>query len=335
MILVTGASGFLGGAIASALASRAASSNGNRVRGLVRKTSDDKRLASLDRLDVERAEGDLFDERSLDNAMKGVRVVYHAAGMLGQPGVPESAYMRIHVDGTLAVIRAAERANVERIVYVSSPGLLGPIDPPRPPADEDAAPNPTNPYERSKAAAEQAIASLEPSRRARIVTVRPEFVYGPGDTHVARLVRSIQRRAFFYIGDGSALCHPTFASDALSGILAAGDRGKGDRTYHIAGPRPVTIRAFSEAFAKALGVSPPRLSIPESPIRFAVSLAERLGRKLNVKPPLTTSGVDFFTMNRQFSTKRAQTELSWSPVIDIEEGAARAVVWYREKGHIE
>jgi nucleoside-diphosphate-sugar epimerase len=262
--------------------------------------------------------------------MRGVMDHAHAAGMLGQAGVPESSYTRLHVDGTIAVARAAMRANVERVVYVSSPGLLGPID--HAPADEDAPAHPTNMYERSKAAAERAVASLDPALRARVVTVRPEFVYGPGDTHVARLVRMIARGRFFYIGDGSALCHPTYVDDAVRGLLAAADRGRGDRVYHVAGPRPVTIRALVEAFARALGAPPPRLRVPEGPMRLAVRVSERLAKVARITPPITTSGVDFFTMNRQFSWKRAEAELAWSPAIDIDEGAARAVSWYREKG---
>jgi nucleoside-diphosphate-sugar epimerase len=325
MVLVTGASGFLGGALAAALVAR-----GDRVRVLLRATSDAWRL---DGLDVERVEGNVQEARSLRTAMDGVETVFHAAGMLGQPGVPEAAYTALHVEGTLNVVRAADAAGVARVVYVSSPGLLGPID--DAPADEDARPSPTNPYERSKAAAEEALAALPAPLRARVVTVRPEFVYGPGDTHVLRLFRSIARGVFFYIGSGRALCHPTYVDDAVRGILAAADRGAGGRVYHVAGPRPVTVRELGSTFAAALGVRAPFVRVPEAPLRLLVRALEIAAPIARRKPPLTTTGIDFFTMNRQFSTARARRELGWEPQIDLREGAARTVRWYREKGHLK
>jgi nucleoside-diphosphate-sugar epimerase len=295
-VAVTGAAGFLGGAVAQALEAR-----GDAVRRITR------------------AQADVTDEAAMTRALAGACAVVHCAGMLGRAGVPEEAFQRVHVGGAIATLRAARALGVARVVLVSSPGLLGPIR--GAPADEDAPPAPTNAYERSKAAAERAVHDFQREHGPHAIIVRPEFVYGPGDRHVLGLFRAIQRRRFFFIGDGSALCHPTYVDDAVRGILAALDRGIPGRIYHIAGPRPVSIRDLANVFAVALGVRPPRARVPERVVRVLVRALGRLS-------PLTESAVDFFTFDRQFSWDRAKNELGYVPGVEVEEGARRAVRWY-------
>jgi nucleoside-diphosphate-sugar epimerase len=238
-------------------------------------------------------------------------------------------FQRLHVDGTANVLRAAREAGVGRVVHVSSPGVLGPV--PNGPADEDAPYHPTNAYERSKAAAERAALALSSQIGLPLVVVRPEFVYGPGDRHVLRLLQAIARSRFFYIGDGGALCHPTYVDDASRGIVDAGERGAAGRIYHFAGPRAVTIRELAETFARAMGAPPPRVRLPRALVHGLALALDEVTRGTRLRPPLTMSAYDFFTMDRQFSWARARSELGWSPEVELLDGAARAVRWYRER----
>jgi nucleoside-diphosphate-sugar epimerase len=324
MIVVTGATGFIGGAVARTLVAR-----GEAVRGLVRAASN---ATTLEEAGVAVVRGDVTDPSGLEEAFAGARAVVHAAGMLGVAGAQDEAYERVHVLGTMNVVRKARAAGIGRVVHISSPGLLGPIPRGAPSADERAAPAPTNPYERSKAKAEAALGDDAARSGALAVIVRPEFVYGPGDHHVLRLFRAIQRRRFVYVGGGEALCHPTYIDDAVRGILGALDRGVPGRIYHLAGPRPVTIRHLAETFAGACGVAPPFVHVPERPMRLAVGAMERLGRALGVGVPIGTTAIDFFTMDRHFSWQRARAELGFEPVVDLAEGARRSVDWYRTLG---
>jgi nucleoside-diphosphate-sugar epimerase len=324
VIVVTGASGFLGGAVARAFATR-----GESVRALVRATSDTRGLRSAG---IAPAIGDVVSGAGLDAAFDGATVVVHAAGMLGRAGAEDAEYERVHVDGTLNVLRAARTRGVARVVYVSSPGLLGPIARDAPAADEDTPPNPTNPYERSKAAAEVAVLEDAARNGPLAIVVRPEFVYGPGDHHVLRLVRAIQKRRFFYIGRGDSLCHPTYVDDAVAGLVAAADRGRPGRTYHVAGPRPLSIRELAETYARACDVSPPFVRLPKAPLRLALSVLEPLAARAHVTLPLGTSAIDFFTFDRHFSTERARNELGFEPKVDLSEGTRRTVRWYQSEG---
>jgi nucleoside-diphosphate-sugar epimerase len=322
VILVTGATGFLGGAVARALHAR-----GDGVRVLVRNPASVRDFPS----GVALAKGDVTEPRTLEGAFGGVDLVVHAAGMLGRAGAKEAEYMRLHAEGTRNVLAASLEAGVPRVLHVSSPGVLGPITTAEP-ADEEAPLAPSNVYERSKAAAEREVRAFEAAHGARVTVVRPEFVYGPGDMHVLGLFRAIKRRIFFYIGTGDALCHPTFIDDVVSGMLAAIDRGATGRIYHLAGPSPVSIRTLAETFARAMRVPPPRPRVPELVMRTAVRglrpLATLAGRAL----PIDESGIDFFTQDRKFSTARARRELGWEPLVDVEAGAARTVRWYEERG---
>jgi nucleoside-diphosphate-sugar epimerase len=322
--VVTGASGFLGGAVVRALLAR-----GETVRALVRPTSDARSLRADG---VELCFGDVASGEGLAQAFEGARVVVHAAGVLGSPGIPESTYDCVHVQGTLHVVRTARGAGVERVVHVSSPGLLGPIPRDAPDADEDAPPRPTNAYERSKAAAEAALREDAARAGALAVVVRPEFVYGPGDRHVLRLFQAIRRRRFVYVGRGDALCHPTHVDDAVRGILAAADRGARGRAYHVAGPRPVPVRRLVETIARSLGVRPPFVHVPERAMRLAVAAVERVAARAGGTPPIASSAVDFFTLDRHFSWRRAEAELGYRPQIELEEGVRSTVRWYQERG---
>lgn len=324
MIVVTGATGFLGGAIARALVAR-----GESVRALVRASSDTR---ALERAGVGLARGDVTTLPGLAKAFDGARAVVHAAGMLGRAGLPEAEYERVHVTGTQNILAGARAAEVGRVVHLSSPGVLGPIPRHAPDADEGAPLRPTNAYERSKAAAEEAV-RRDASRNGPIaVVVRPEFVYGPGDCHVLRLFQAVARRRFVYFGGGRALCHPTFVDDAVGGVLAALDRGEPGRTYHIAGPRPVPIRELVETYAAAMGVRSPSLHVPERPVRLALRLLEPWAHRFHVPLPLSTSAIDFFTMDRHFSVRCAKEELGFAASVDLEDGVRRTVRWYEAEG---
>jgi len=321
-VFITGATGFLGGALARALAQE-----GAEVHALARPRAD---RSALDGVAITWHEGDVTVPRTLSGVMGGAEWIIHAAGRLGQAGVPEEVYRRLHVDGTRNVMAAALAMGTQpRVLHVSSPGVLGPIR--GGPAAEDAPYAPSNPYERSKAASEQ-VAFEFVSGGLEVVISRPEFVYGPGDRHVLGLFQAVQRGRFFLIDGGRRLCHPTFIADAVAGMLLCLRGGRSGSIYHIAGPRPVTFRAFSEMIATSLGVPPPRLSLPRWSAMLGAIAFEALGRVTGRKPPLSRTGVAFFSEDRLFSWQRAHQELGYTPQFDVAAGVARTIAWYRQKG---
>jgi dihydroflavonol-4-reductase len=318
-VALTGATGFLGSALARALTSQ-----GFKVIALVRPTSD---RSVLEGLDVSWAEGDITEPASLKGLLDGADWLIHAAGMLGRAGVAEKNYHRVHVDGLANVL--GEAGHCRRLLHISSSGVLGPIQ--GPPADEAAAPAPSNPYERSKAAGE-ALAQEHARAGLPLVIARPEFVYGPGDRHVLRLFQAVKAGRFFYIGGGRHCCHPTFIDDAVDGLLRCLRQGRPGQIYHITGPRPVTFRELGETIAGALEVAPPRWSLPRPLAWKGAAALEAAGKALGFRPPLSRTAVAFFSEDRRFSWAKAEQELVYRPAIELAEGVRRSVAWYRQQG---
>jgi nucleoside-diphosphate-sugar epimerase len=204
--------------------------------------------------------------------------------------------------------------------------------PDRPVTMDEASPlAPSNPYERSKAQAERYVHEFA-LQGLPVITGRTEFVYGPGDTHVLGLFRAIQRGIFFYAGNGRNTCHPTYIGDAVKGLLSCLRRGRPGEIYHVTGPRALTFHELAETIAKALGVPPPRWHIPV-PLAQVGAAALELAGKLTGRPvPLSRTGVAFFSENRRSTSAKAERELGFVPLFDLEEGISRTVAWYREQG---
>ncbi len=321
-VLITGGTGFLGSRLARALCQA-----GRSVRILARPTSD---LSRLKGLDMEIILGDVLLSNTLPEALDGIQVVYHLAGMLGGAPVPDAAYRDLHVNGTLNVLVVAQACGAKRFVHVSSPGVLGPIQ--NPPANETWPHAPSNVYEVTKSEGEKLALAFAQRTGLCLTVARPEFVYGPGDTHVLELFRAIQKRRFFFIGAGENCVHPTFVDDAVRGMTLCETDGQSGRVYHIAGPEPVTIRQLATTIAQALGVSPSRLRVPR-PLALAVAAGlELASMAVPFRSPLSRSAVNFFTETRVFSTARAQAELGYRAQVPLPEGIRRTVAWYREQG---
>jgi dihydroflavonol-4-reductase len=321
-VLITGGAGFLGSHLTRALCQA-----GRPVRVLARPTSD---LSRLEDLDAEIVLGDVLLSNTLPEAMDGVKVVYHLAGMLGGAPVSDAAYRDLHVNGTLNVLVTAQASGVERFVHVSSPGVLGPIK--DPPADESWPHAPSNIYETTKSEGEKLALAFSQRTGLSLTVARPEFVYGPCDTHVLGLFRAIQSRRFFYVGSGESRVHPTFVDDAVRGMRLCETDGQTGRVYHITGPEPVTIRQLATTIAEALGVSSPRWRVPRFLAMAAAIGLELVAMVVPFRPPLSRSAVNFFTETRAFSTTRAQADLGYQARVPLVEGVRRTVAWYREQG---
>jgi len=317
---MTGATGFVGGALARRLAAA-----GYEIVALARPASQRDHLADLP---ITWVEGDVTDRDSLRGKFDGADWLIHAAGMLGQAGVPEQAYFELHEKGTINVLAEAETARIGRVLHVGSPGVLGPIS--GGPADENAPLAPSNPYEHSKAAAEQA-AQVYARAGLPVIIARPEFIYGPGDLHVLGLFQAVRDGRFFTINGGRATCHPTYIDDAVTGMLLALQRGRIGEIYHIAGPEPVTFRELGETIAAALGVKPPKLNLPRPIVMLGATGLELAGKLFRKRPPLSRTGVAFFSESRRFSWQKAHNELGYSPAFDLPAGVAATVAWYKKQ----
>lgn len=320
-ILITGATGFIGGALARRLLSE-----GAPVRILAR---DPGRAALLAKDGAEIIRGDVTDIASCNKAAIGADAVIHSAGVLGGWGKPESLFWKVNYEGTKNMLEAASGANVKRFVHVSSCGVFGPLNGGETPADERPY-NPSNTYEKTKAEAEKI--ALEFSRNGLpLVVVRPEFVYGPGDLHLLGLFRAIKRGRFLFFNDGAAMVHPTYIDDLVDGILLAlkSDKSIG-RGFNIAGEKRIMIKDFADSISIAMSVPPTRFSIPSRAASIIATILENTAGRIT-EPPLTKAQVEFLTKDHGSSIMESKKVLGYQPKIGIDEGIRRTVDWYRSQ----
>ncbi len=320
-VLVTGASGFLGSSLVEALRSK-----GYDVRCFVRKSSD---TIFLEGLGVEFAYGDITDKASLWNALSGVEVVFHLAGLLGKWRVPAGVYHDVHVGGTQTVLDACLKQGISRLIYCSSSGVLGPL---QGLGDERSPYNPSNPYEYAKAEAEKVV--LRHKDDLDVTVIRPGLVYGPRDLHMLALFKSLKDRRFFIIGDGKALLHPVYVGDLDQSFLLCLENPRSiGEVYLIGGERPVTVEEFINLFSENLGSKASFRHVPLWGAKLLAGVAESSGRLLGFEPPLTYSRVKFFTENRAFSCFKAKTDLGYVPT-SLNDSIKQTLNWYRKEGYL-
>lgn len=319
-VLVTGATGFIGGYLVRAL-----QREGYAVRALVR---DESRAAGLDRVELFR--GDLREPESLVGIERDVDIVVHCASLLGKWGTDRTLLYDVNVRGTIELLARFRDIELRRFVHLSAGGVTGPLA--QRSVDETYACKPATAYERTKFLAEREV--LEQSKRFGIpaTVVRPTFTYGPGDPHKIALFRAVQRGRYVFIGGGESVNHPVFVDDVIGGILLAIERGRVGEAYIIGGERPVTKREFVWSIADALGVKRPGWSIPKW---FAVITAwklEVLAWIVRFEPILTRSRVMMMADNFGYSIEKAGKELGYAPRTGLREGIAATVRSYREAG---
>jgi nucleoside-diphosphate-sugar epimerase len=324
-VLVTGGTGFLGRHLVRALRTR-----GRRVRVLVRSPAR-RPTADLEQAGAELVPGDLLDAESVRAAVDGADTVFHLAGRLLQPGVPDADYERLHVEGTKTLLAACRASAVRAVVHCSTTGVLGPTGPA--PAAEDAPARPSNVYERTKAEGERV--ALEAFRRdgVPVAVARPALVYGPGDLHLLAWFHAIDAGLYRVVGRGDNLLHPVFVGDVVEGLLQCAEqpRTRG-RVYHLVGAQPVAIRDLAACIAGALGRSLPRVHLPASIASAAAAVLESLPGVPPSRLPITRSRVSFMTESRAYCGCRARDELGFVPLVDLRTGLERTVAWYRSEG---
>ena len=306
--LVTGATGFVGSAVLRALLAR-----GHAVRALVRRGSDRQ---NLDGLNVALAEGDLTNPASLARAADGCRYLFHVAADY-RLWVPDpAAMMRANVDGTRALLLAAQAQGVERIVYCSSVAALGLTKGGTPPADE------TTPvsldkivgvYKRSKYLAEQAVLALVREHGMPVVIVNPSTPVGPRDIKptppTGKMIRDAATgRMPAYVETGLNIVH---VDDVAEGHVLALERGVIGERY-ILGGEDLALGDLFALVANVAGRKPPRIKLPIGPLVPVAVVCELLAR-FGVEPVVTRETLAMARKMMFFSSAKARAALGYAP----------------------
>ena len=314
-VLVTGAGGFVGSHFAPYLADR-----GFAVRAI-----DVHPPAQPQGAGVDFRVQDIREPRGLADALEGVDTVFNLASVHLDVHATPAQFEAVNVKALEQLIELSAAAHVRRVVQVSSVGVYGHVA--HPPAAEDAPLNPENEYERTKAAGEQAARAAARRTGLDLVIVRPAWVYGVGCPRTAKLIRSLRKRRFFFIGPGNNLRHPIYIADMLAALelaAAAGPEISG-RTFNIAGPCWMTVEEMVGEFARALQVAPPVFHAPRWLGLSVGWAAEQVSAVVGAEPPVSRRTLAFFENDNAFDIGAARQSLGFEPKTDLP-GGARAVI---------
>jgi dihydroflavonol-4-reductase len=316
LVLLTGASGFIGSRVQSLLLNR-----GYHLRILTRKP--DRKLPPIDCF-----VGDLTDASACRRATENVNIVIHAAGAKRDA----TQFWMVNVQGTENLLAAAVCEGVERFVHISSVGVIG-ADPLKSKVfGEDISCKPRNEYERSKWEAEKLVQRAA-MKGLQVAILRPANVFGEGDPEqgLLRLIRSVKNGWFVYLGGRYAICNYVFVDDVADACITLAEQPAAlGHTYNLSDD--CTLGEFVDALADELEVARPRFQLPGS-----LSILMKTGlRTLRGFPSVSNISIisRVMSLNNQarFATARLADELGFRCLLGWRVGLDRVIRWYRSQG---
>jgi nucleoside-diphosphate-sugar epimerase len=331
-ILITGATGFIGGAVARALLSQ-----GRPVRVLARSAQRAQALAALG---AEVVTGDLLDPRAITDSVRGCELVIHAAGRPGPAS--RRMFQALHVDATAALVEASITAGVRRFVHIASQAVLFGGEDLLDATDETPYPARfIDPYSASKARGEQvalaANARQGPRGRFEVTSIRPAVVWGPGDRTVlpimAKLASGLGIPACGPGDNTEATTHIDHAVDAI--IAACSAPAAPGRAYLVLDGFSVTWRQFLGGYVRAAGAPERFMRVPKPLAQPAAWMLDHTAGALGLPVPLAYFGVRTALTSRRFRATAAARDLGYTPRVTWAEGLEGVSAWAQSVGGLK
>jgi dihydroflavonol-4-reductase len=328
LVFVTGASGFVGSAVARRLQQK-----GFRLRLAVRASS---RRDNLEGLDAEVVVADIKDRAALEKAMAGCRYLFHVAADYRLWAKDPEEIVRNNRDGTLAPMQAALAAGVERVVYTSSVATLKartdgvPVDETCRHSEQTA----IGAYKRSKVVAERVVEKMVAEEGLPAVLVSPSTPIGPRDikpTPTGRIiVEAATGKIPAFVDTGLNLVH---VDDVAEGHILALEKGRIGETY-ILGGEDVSLRQMLAVIAELAGRKAPTINLPRAPLYPIAWIAEAIARVTGNEPFVTADALTMAKYHMFFSSAKATRELGYT-ARPYREALADAFAWFKAAGYLK
>ena len=323
-VLVTGATGFIGGR----LAQRLAAEENAIVTATGRKLDN---VPFLQMLNVTLAKADLLDEKRMSELITGQAIIFHVAAWLSHSSDDADKAYAINVTATETLIRAAAEAGVQRVIVVSSMTAYGFPAPNTPHVTEEMPLDLTqeDTYGRTKAQGETRALALGQELGIEVVVVRPGMVYGPrGESYTVQTLKLVRSGVPCLVGDGSGNAFPVFVDNLIDGMLltAVSPNAPGEAFQFI--DPPVNWRTFFGYYGAMCNKNPRGMPL------WGAKIVGTVRDLFNLRLPLSRQRVRFLTLPTIYPTTKAETLLGYQPRLSIEEGMQQSEAWLREEGYL-
>jgi len=329
-VLVTGASGFLGGRLAQVLALE-----GEKVTVLARADSDLRHLSQFIGSRIQVVRGGLTDLDSVRMAVRGATLIFHCAAA-STDWAPAEIYLESNVKGTEMLLLAAREAQqLERFVHVSTTDVYGYPDVPC--SEAGAMRDVGLPYNRTKILAEGVVWSAARRDGLPVTVVRPATIYGPrGKAFVTDIAALLKKRQMAHIDGGRARGGFLYVDNAVRAMIAAARLPSAQgATYNLTDATGVSWKTYAQTLAEGLGLKTPWINLPYPAAIALAGLMEtpyRWVRSLPGRPILTRHAVYLLAKDQEFPSDKAHSELGNFSQVSFAEGMARSVAWLKGLG---
>lgn len=326
IVLVTGATGFIGSHLVDALVFEK-----RKVRCLVRRQSNDSHLKKIG---AEIFYGDLTDFNSLKGIDREVETVYHLAAIARPMCIVDEMYFKVNVEGTKNLLEIFKDIPLKKSIYMSSISAVGPsLD--REPVNENTWPHPIDVYGQSKLAAEKLVLDFIKKYNLPIVILRPPMVFGPRDSEMLKLFKIVKTKFFPICGSENGHFDFCYVGNLVKACLLAEEKGRVGEIYHVSNERAYTLREILGAISKAERIKLSPFCLPNSLMSFAGLLIESLGKILGFHPSFSRDTVRWMSTDFWVSDiSKIKKELNYQPEYSLDEGIQETVRWYQENNFL-
>ncbi len=316
---VTGGTGFIGSHLVDALIS---DDNYDEVRCLVR--SNEKWLKNKD---YRKFKGDLHELDILQKAAEGVDVIFHLAGAV--KASTYETFERANVEATENLLRIAQKAEVPKVVILSSLAAAGPSE--GEPLTEETLMEPVSMYGRSKKQMEKMIHEIV-HEKTSITILRPSAVYGPREDQIYSFFKMVDKRICPVIGNGERpKISMVYVSDVVQGCLKAAEKSNKEvETYFISDEKPYTWNRIRQISTKVLGKKALPVYIKPKWVKKIAGGVEKAASFFGIYPVLNSDKANELILEWTCSIKKAKKELDFKPEYSLEEGISGTIHWYQK-----
>ncbi|HYK47201.1 MAG TPA: SDR family oxidoreductase [Parafilimonas sp.] len=322
-IFITGATGYIGNVLARRLAEE-----GNIIHALCR----NKNVTVLDHPNIRIFAGDIMDQTSVRDAMNGCGQVYHLAAFARVWAKDPNTFYRFNVEGTKNVLDAARDLGIQKIIFTSTCGTLGPSGKFPVREEDERMGKPFTDYELSKTQAEQLCREYCNKHGLPIVIVNPPRVYGPGliteSNAVTRLIRLYMKGKWKIMpADGKRTGSYVYIDDVVNGHILAMQKGRSGERYNLGGVNASYIEFF-DTLARITGKKNVLYKLPVRVMLVAGQALLSYSKVTGKRPLLTPPWIRKYYYDWSINSEKAQRELGYS-FISLEDGLRKTVEWLR------